>query len=124
VKVGALVAEHQASDPGRARQTSLPTGKNAGNFSHFGRFGQEPFRKAQRFETVPGIIPYAGEQGIFSAYQGIKVPCSAEHRDISRLMRRLLGAFRAQARRAEKIGVQSEVVRRLARSNSMRERGE
>jgi hypothetical protein len=26
-------------------------------------------------------IPYAGEQGLFSAEQGIKVPCSAENRD-------------------------------------------
>jgi hypothetical protein len=37
---------------------------------------------------IPGIftkIPYAREQGIFSAEQGIKVPCSAENRDISAL---------------------------------------
>jgi hypothetical protein len=33
-------------------------------------------------------IPYAGDQGIKSAHQGIKVPCSAENRDISRLIRR------------------------------------
>ena len=30
-------------------------------------------------------IPYASEQGIFSAEQGIKVPCSEKNRDISRL---------------------------------------
>jgi len=48
-------------------------------------------------------IPYAGEQGTNSAEQEIKVPCSAENRDISRLMRRLFDAFRAQARPAEKI---------------------
>ena len=38
-------------------------------------------------------IPYAAEQGINSAHQGIKVPCSAENRDISRLMRRLVRRF-------------------------------
>jgi len=39
-----------------------------------------------------GTIPYAGEQGINSPYQGIKVPSSAENRDIARLTRRLFGA--------------------------------
>ena len=37
-------------------------------------------------------IPYAIEQGINSAEQGIKVPCSAENRDIARLTCSLLDA--------------------------------
>src|SRR5208337_2317910 len=39
--------------------------------------------------TIPSgseKIPYAGEQGIKSAHHRIKVPCSAENRDIARLM--------------------------------------
>ena len=47
-------------------------------------------------------IPYAREQGIFSAEQGIKVPCSEKNRDISRLMRRLLDAFPQKRGKAEK----------------------
>jgi hypothetical protein len=43
-----------------------------------------------------GKIPYAGEQGINSAYQGIKVPCSAENRDIARTPRRLSCGCRAR----------------------------
>ena len=50
-------------------------------------------------------IPYASEQGIFLAEQGIKVPCSAKNREISRLTRHLLDAFRPEARPAEKMGV-------------------
>jgi len=49
-------------------------------------------------------IPYAGEQGIFSAEQGIKVPCSAKNRDVPRPMRRLLDAFRTEARAGRKDG--------------------
>jgi hypothetical protein len=37
-------------------------------------------------------IPYAAEQGIFLAEQGIQIPCSAQSRDISRLTRRLSAA--------------------------------
>jgi len=44
-------------------------------------------------------IPYASGQGIFLAEQGIKVPCSAENKDIARLTRRLLDAFRGVVRR-------------------------
>jgi hypothetical protein len=41
-------------------------------------------------------IPHAREQGIFSAEQGIKVPCSAENRDTSRLTGRLPDANEPQ----------------------------
>src|SRR5208337_4297116 len=43
-------------------------------------------------------IPYASEQGDFFAEQGIEVPCWAENRDISRLMRRLFDANPAEAK--------------------------
>src|SRR5208337_599290 len=64
-----------------------------------------------------GKIPYRSEQGVYFAQQGIKVPCSAENRDNSRLMRRLFDAFRAQARPAEKIRRIKE--RKMNRSTSI-----
>jgi hypothetical protein len=55
---------------------------------------------------IPGMsgeIPYAGEQGHYSAVQGIKVPCSAECKDISRL--KPLIHFAARKRGGQKVGV-------------------
>jgi hypothetical protein len=49
-------------------------------------------------------IPYASEQGTFSAEQGINVPCSAENRDIWRLTRRLPDAFPAESAACRKDG--------------------
>ena len=54
--------------------------------------------KSPRIGGRSGTIPYAAEQGDFSAHQGNKVPCSAESRDIARLMRRPPGVFRARDR--------------------------
>jgi hypothetical protein len=53
-------------------------------------------------------IPYASEQGIFSVDQGIKVPCSAENRDKSRLNAPPARRFPERKRgKAEKTGVQA-----------------
>jgi RNA polymerase sigma-70 factor, ECF subfamily len=48
-----------------------------------------------------GQIPYAGEQGHYSAHQGIQLPCSSECRDISVVdapLRRPLGCAAARER--------------------------
>jgi hypothetical protein len=58
-----------------------------------GKTGQ----KSPMIRAGSAKIPYSTEQGIFSAEQGIQIPCSAESRDISRLTRRPSGRFRAQA---------------------------
>jgi len=50
--------------------------------------------KSPRISGDYGKIPYPAEQGHYLADQGTRVRCSADVRDISRLMRRLLGAFR------------------------------
>ena len=51
--------------------------------------------KRPMIRGVSRRIPYTAEQGINSAHQGIKVPCSVENRDISRLTRSRSDTFRA-----------------------------
>jgi hypothetical protein len=48
--------------------------------------------KSATISADSGNIPYASEQRHCLADQGIEVPCSADNRDNSRLMRRLFGA--------------------------------
>jgi hypothetical protein len=45
--------------------------------------------KSASIPSISSKFPAGAEQGIFSAEQGIKVPCSRESRDISRQKRRL-----------------------------------
>jgi len=67
------------------------------------RISHAPTDSGKPSQKIPAIrggssnIPYAAEQGMNSAHQGVKVPCSAENRDFSRLLRRLSGVFRASA---------------------------
>jgi hypothetical protein len=77
---------------GSSTANSLPSGKNRERLALRPIFGKAVSKSA----AIPGCssnIPYGAEQGILLAEQGIKVPCSAENRDISRQKRRLgLGA--------------------------------
>jgi len=81
------VTECQALDPrkpGRARADFPGNREQNSEISSFlTKFG----KTAPKSPMILGCskkIPYASEQGIFSAEQGIKVPCSAENREISR----------------------------------------
>jgi hypothetical protein len=94
--------------PGEARASSaaeFPANKEkCSEFPAFRPIRGRTVRKSPTILGSSGKIPCAGEQAINSAEQGTKVPSSVENRDISRLTRRLSGAFRAPARPAEKIG--------------------
>jgi hypothetical protein len=70
---------HAVRIPGN-REKCRETGSLPANFGKTG----------SKSPAIPGDstkIPYTSEQGIFSAEQGIKVPCSAENRDMPRLTR-------------------------------------
>ena len=58
----------------RAGKNSLPTGKNAAIFPHFGRFRGKTVPKSPTIQDGSSKIPYAGEQGIFSANRELKFP--------------------------------------------------
>jgi len=62
--------------------------EKSSEFLSFGPIPGEAVPKGPTIRSRSAKIPYAAEQGINSAEQGIKVPCSAENRDISRLVRR------------------------------------
>ena len=54
------------------------------------RFSADSGKIVAKSRTILGVsikVPYPAEQGINSARQGIKVPCSVENRDNSRQMR-------------------------------------
>jgi hypothetical protein len=67
--------------------------EKCGEFIAFRPIRRKNVLKSPTIRGGSGKIPYAPEQGINSAELGIKVPCSAENRDIARpdapLVRRL-----------------------------------
>jgi hypothetical protein len=73
-------------DAGASSAAEFPaTREKCSEFPAFRPILEKPSQNAQRFEAVPEI-PYAAEQGDLFAEQGIKAPCSAEIRDIPRLI--------------------------------------
>ena len=72
-------------EPGpRVRPVSLPTGKRAANFPPFRPNCRQTVPKSATIGGCSGKIPYAVEQGDYSAHQGSNVPCSADNKDNSR----------------------------------------
>ena len=91
--------------PTRVRPNSLPAGKNAANFGHFGQFGDEPSRKATRFEGVPGKFPTRPNREVIRPIREIKFPARAKtgikHGQLARLKSKALsfGGRRLNRRR-------------------------
>ena len=86
---------------GKRSLSSLQQGRKQG-ISRIPADSGKTVPKSAAIRGGSGQIPYAGEQGTNSADQGMKVPCSAENRDISRRPRRPFDALRGKRGRPKR----------------------
>jgi hypothetical protein len=104
----------------RGRRTEFPANREKySEFPVFRPIRRKAVPKSPAIRGASGKIPYAGEQGDYFAEQGIQVPCSAENRDIARLMRRPFDALRAQARPSSMIA--AAAIRAKGKIQALRE---
>ena len=74
------------------------SGKNAGNFAHFGRFGENPSRKLQGFQAVPAKFPARPNRDIIRPIREFKFPARPGAGISRALMRRLAASWPGSSR--------------------------
>ncbi len=74
------------------------SGKNAGNFPHFGRFGENPSPKLQGFQAVRGKFPARENRDIIRPIRELKFPAPPGAGISRALMRRLAASWPGSSR--------------------------